>query len=113
MQNFNQFPNYNHYTQTNTYAIVNGFEGAKNYPIGINQSILLMDSSNPIVYKKSTNVLGQYSIECFKLVQINPQEFVTNNDTVSPPKDYVSKTEFEELVKKLDALTKKVGEENA
>ena len=108
MQNFNQYsnPSYPHYNQTNTYAIVNGFEGAKNYPVGINQSILLMDSNSPIVYKKSTNVLGQYSIECFKLVQFDPRE------PISPPKEYVLKSDFDALVKKIDEISKKVGEEN-
>ena len=90
MPNYNQpympygMPNYNPYNQpaygqpqvqqnNNYYSIVNGLDGAKSFQVMPNQTMLLMDSDKPIVYKKSANGLGQATIECFKLVGITEQ----------------------------------------
>jgi len=104
MQNFNNpygnvYPNYYQQPRTNQYAFVNGFEGAKAFQVQPNQMVMLLDSDNPIVYKKTANSLGQCTIEAFNLVPI--KEEVKTND------EYVSKAEFDALVKRIDELTKK------
>ena len=104
----NYYNNYGNYQQPQQpqqnqqmyYAIVNGLEGAKNYQVNANQSILLMDSNEPIAYKKSANGLGQTTIEAYKLVPINNEE--------QPKVEYVSKSEFDELARKFEALSKRL-----
>lgn len=91
------YPNYYQQPITNQYAFVNGFEGAKAFQVQPNQMVMLLDSDNPIVYKKTANSLGQCNIEAFKLVPIK-EEKPTNNE-------YVLKQDFDELVKRIDELT--------
>lgn len=109
MQNNFNTPYYNppYYGQpkTNQYAFVNGIEGAKSYQMQPNQMVMLLDSDNPIVYKKTSNGYGQATIECFKMVQISEEELRGINNQLQP--EYVLKSDFEALVKRIDELTKK------
>ena len=89
--------------QLNQYAIVNGLEGAKSYNLVPNQSILLMDGSNPYIYLKSTNQMGQATIRCFKLVEEKVEDLEVSN---SP---YATKNDFKELNEKIDQLMSKIG----
>lgn len=105
MQNFNNYQPYgfnNPYGQqrTNDLIFVNGIEGAKSYQMQPNQMIMLLDSDNPIIYKKTSNSYGQSTIECFKMVQISENELKGTNQ------EYVLKSDFETLVKRIDDLTK-------
>ena len=89
MQSFNNFnpyvnygyqqPSYNQYQQPtytnqlqqqmNLYAFVDGIEGAKAYQVKANSTMLLMDSQQPICYKKTVNHLGQtIDFQIFDLV---------------------------------------------
>ena len=96
MQNFN----YN----LHQYDFVNGLEGAKAYKMLPNQMVMLLDSDNPIIYKKTSDNFGKAVIECFKMVSISEQEL---KDIVSPPQpEYVIKSDFDALLKRIDALTK-------
>ncbi len=95
-------PNYNPYSnyqapQQNTYAIVNGIEGAKQYPLSSNQTMLLMDSNEPIAYKKTVNGLGQATIEAYKLVPIVQEE-------PKQPQEYALKCDLEALKEKIDKI---------
>ena len=102
----NIYPNLNHY------AFVNGIEGAKSFQVSPNQTMLLMDSDSPIVFKKTTNNIGQSTIEYFKLVQIKEseaREIITPQ--VNNGGEYVLKSDFDELNKKLDDLLSKIGSE--
>ena len=89
--------------QLNQYAIVNGLDGAKSYNLMPNQSILLMDSSNPYVYMKTTNQMGQANIRCFKLVEEKLEEIEVSN---SP---YATKNDLSALNEKLDTLISQLG----
>ena len=117
MPNYNPYqygyqPNYQNFQQqTNYYAIVNGLDGAKNYPVSINQSILLMDSNNPIVYKKTANGLGQTTIEPFKLVPISEQEARGQVEEPQPQVEFALKSDLVALQKKIDALAKQLKKE--
>jgi len=92
----NTYPNF--YQQPKSQLIfVNGYEGAKAYQMMPNQMLMLLDSDNPIVYKKTTNNQGQASIEAFKLVPI---------EDVKETSEYVLRSDFEALVKRIDELTK-------
>ena len=105
----NYAPNYQQPQQMNYYAIVNGLDGARNYPLSINQTILLMDSNQPVAYKKSSNGLGQTSIECYKLVQITEQEALGQKEETNDTKiEYATKEEINALNKRFDSLVDKI-----
>ena len=88
--------------QTNTYAFVNGLEGAKNFPVMVNQSILLMDSEQQACYLKTSNALGQAKLRCFKLVEVKEEELVKKTEN----------KEVEELRKEVEELKKKLGDKH-
>lgn len=102
--NFNPYGNYqpnNYYQQPRTNGnliFVNGMEGAKSYQIQPNQMVMLLDSDNPIIYKKTANAYGQATIEPFELVPIQEHK---------QEEKYVLRTDFEALVKRIDEMTKK------
>ena len=89
--------------QLNQYAVVNGLEGAKSYNLMPNQSMLLMDGSNPYIYMKTTNQLGQATIRCFKLVEEKIEDIEVSN---SP---YATKNDLNILNSKIDELLKQLG----
>lgn len=82
--------------QSNMYYYVNGFEGARQFQLMPNQTVLLMDNDNPLLYVKSTNQMGQSSIKTFKLEEVNSN--VNNNN------DYLSK--IDERLKVIEAKFK-------
>lgn len=113
----NNQPNYgNNFTQPqpqqqlNTYAFVNGLEGAKAYQVQPNQTMLLMDSDNPIAYMKTANAMGQSTLRYFKLIEINETELKTPQQKTSEidPSLFASKKELQELAKKIDDLKSKL-----
>lgn len=99
-----QYNNYNPYKQVNnnTYAYVNGMEGAKGYQVYPNQTILLMDSDNPIFYLKVANQLGQSTIRTFKFEEVT--ESIHNTGM-----EYVTKEDFNTLLERIKVLEKGVN----
>lgn len=93
----------------NTYAFVNGVEGAKSYYVQPNQTVMLMDSDDPIAYMKSANAMGQATIKYFRLVETSEQE-LRGQPKQAP--SYVLKADFDALAKRVDELLKK-GSDNA
>ena len=91
------------YGQQNTYAFVNGIEGAKSYIMQPNQTVLLMDSDSPMCYMKQSNNVGQASIRSFKLVEVTEP---SKDESVST--EYVLKSDFDILSKKIDELSNKL-----
>jgi len=106
MSNYNYQNFQNPYTtpQLNQYSYVNGVEGAKAFIVQPNQTMLLMDSNQPVCYMKQSNGIGQATIRYFKLVEIS------ESDLVEPTNEkYVLKSDFDKLMSKIDALTNKTG----
>ena len=89
--------------QLNQYAIVNGLEGAKAYNMPANSSIMLMDVSNPYVYMKTTNQMGQATLRCFKLLE----EKLEDIEVATSP--YATKNDLNALSSKIDELLKQLG----
>ena len=109
-----QYGNYQPYQQSqqqsNTYAFVNGIEGAKSYPMAPSQTVMLMDSDNPIAYMKQSNAMGQATIKYFRLVETNENEI--RGVQAKPANEYVLKSDFEALSKKVESLlAPKAGEQ--
>lgn len=98
-------PNNYQQPQMNHYAFVNGIEGAKSFQLQPNQTIMLMDSDDPICYMKQANNIGQATLRYFKLVEVSEQELRNANQVQSNP-DYVLKSDFDVLVKRIDELSK-------
>jgi len=88
----------------NTYAFVNGLDGARAYNVPINQSILLMDNAQPVCYLKQANALGQTSLKCFKLVEVKEDDL---SKPAQPKVDYATKDDLNAIIKRIEALEPK------
>ena len=99
-----QYPQQPQPSQDNVYAFVNGVEGAKSYQLRPNQSVMLMDSEQPICYMKQSNAMGQATLRYFKLTEIQESDA---RGVVQPTHDYVSKSDFDALAKRVDSLFEK------
>ena len=94
--------------QLNQYAFVNGIEGAKSYQLQPNQSIMLMDSDNLVCYMKQTNSIGQATLRYFKLTEVSENDLKAPAQPQLDANNYVLKSDFNELSKRLDNLYKKL-----
>jgi len=101
-QSFPQAP------KTYVYAFVKGVEGAKQYPVGAGQSVLLMDADSPIAYRKDANAMGQATIKCFRLQEISEQDAIKISTPETPA--YATKEDFDSLNAKVSELLKKMGD---
>ena len=114
---YDQFGNFTPYPQPgygprptqpqNTYAFVNGLEGAKSYMVPANQTVLLMDSEQPVCYMKTANALGQGSLRYFKLTEVSEADVRSPITPVPPKGGYVTKEDFEALIKRVEKLEPK------
>lgn len=83
---------------------VQGLEGAKAYPVGAGNNVLLMDSESSVFYIKSTDQSGMpMPLRVFDYTERN------THTTQIPDNDYVTREEFE---KKLSEITKKRGKKD-
>lgn len=104
----------------NTIVWVQGELGARNYPVALNTSVLLMDTESSRFYIKSVDLMGVPTVRTYtyrglyeaepdvvseKEVEALPAptkvESKPQNETKS---DYISRKEFEELKKTVDDL---------
>ena len=93
--------------QLNQYAFVNGIEGAKSFQVPPNQTMLLMDSDNPICYMKQANAMGQSTLRYFKLIESSEEEIKGIKEN-KPLENYALKSDIDILNKRLDELSKKL-----
>ena len=93
----------------NQFAFVNGIEGAKSFPMQPNQTVLLMDSEHPIAYKKTSNGMGQATLEYFLLKSVSEADLRASMGSPAPSTEYVTRREFDELQRKLEELTRPVS----
>ena len=91
---------------------VNNIEGAKSFQMMPNQTAMLMDSENPVVYMKQTNAMGQASLKYFKLIETSEQEIRGQNQqpvsNQQPNVEYALKSDFEGLSKRIDEISKRI-----
>ena len=97
-------------TQQNIYAFVNGVEGAKSYQVPANQTVLLMDSEQPVCYMKTANALGQGTLRYFKLTEVSENDVRGLSNPTQPNIDYVTKTDLEAVIKRIEKLETPKGE---
>lgn len=115
--NTSQQPNYNNLgnimgnqnqqSQATQCFWVNSIEGAKAFQIMPNQTVMLMDSENPILYMKQSNGMGQASLKYYKLTEVSESEIKgqsQNQQFNQQNNEFVLKSEFESLIKRFDDL---------
>ena len=100
-------PNYYQQPKLNQYDWVNGISGAKAYQVMPNQTMLLMDSDNPIVFMKTADSYGKGTLRYFKLIEVK-EEDLRQQPKSDPNSNYVLKSDFEALNQKYDDLSKKI-----
>lgn len=90
-------PQSNQQTQTNNLIWVQGEASAKSYPVSAGQSVLLMDSENPVMYIKSTDQSGMpLPLRVFDYKERTQSHTDAQPKTVAEPKvDYISRNEFD------------------
>lgn len=93
---------------SNSIIWVQGIEGAKAYPVGAGNSVLLMDSDNQYMYIKSADNTGMPTLKIYEY-----QELESNKNSAAPSVDmgnYVTKEELEAALAKIKQKKKKIIE---
>lgn len=84
-----------------------GIEGAKAYPVGAGNSVLLMDSDSHNMYIKSADQAGVPSLRIFEYTEVTgKKEEAPKIDT----SNFVTREELEEALAKLKPKKKKLIE---
>lgn len=78
---------------------VTGMEGAKAYQLPPNSSMPLFDGDEDLLYVKTTDAGGYPTIRTFRF------EPVEKDEAKAVEVDYVARSEFEELVAQVEALS--------
>lgn len=73
---------------------VNGLESAKSYSLRPNESVILMDSNNPIFYHKQADASGFYTIKAYRFEEVQEEK---------PEDKYLTKKEFNEWLSQINA----------
>jgi len=105
-----QVPASQPHMQTNNLIWCQGENAAKSYPVSAGQSVLLMDSENPVMYIKSTDQSGMpLPLRIFDYTE-RTQERAERVQTVAEPKmDYISRNEFDAFRDEIKAEIKQVN----
>lgn len=86
---------------------VQGLEGAKGFPIAPNSTVVLWDSESPTIYVKTSDGTGIPTMRTLDFVERtgNKEHKCNCGD------NFVSKSQFEELTAKVNALAEKIESE--
>lgn len=117
IQNLQQEPK-----MENSFIWVQGKEAAKAYPVAPGRNLLLMDSENPFVYMKSTDISGKpQKMKVYRLVEedeepeqdttesfceepTNKDEYVKKDDLIS----FATKEDYATLLSAIESLQEKI-----
>lgn len=92
----------------NSITWVQGIEGAKAYPVGAGNSVLLMDSDKQYMYIKSADSTGMPNLKIYEYTEVTeekpaPEPSIDLNE-------YVTKKELEAAIAKVKPKKKKIIE---
>lgn len=91
------------YEQDTMVSWVQGKSGAEAYPLAPGKRAMLMDSNEPILYVKATDVSGRYlPLQSYRLV---PIEDVSNTPAI--PQETIDYDRIREII--ADEVNKKIG----
>ena len=79
---------------------VAGIEGAKNQIVQPGQTAWMMDNNSPVFYVKSVDGMGSATFKAFRFEEISPDCMAPQ-----PQRAYVTRAEFEDLLRKLGEPT--------
>ena len=96
---------------SNGFVWVNDINEAANYLVAPNSAVQLWDKNSPCVYLKTADAAGKPTMQIFDLVERKQQP--TAQTQTATTADYVTRAEFAELCKVVDALTAKKAESEA
>lgn len=82
---------------------VAGIEGAKNQIVQPGQTAWMMDNNSPVFYVKSVDGMGSATFKAFRFEEISPDCMAPQPQQAQP--DYVTRAEFEDLLRKLGEPT--------
>lgn len=88
---------------------VSGQEGANAYPVAIGLTVMLLDYENKIFWLKSNDGLSTKLTRHVFTIE-DPKEPNTSPSEKPMSEEFVSKTEFNELSKKVNSLLENLGE---
>lgn len=80
---------------------VNGLVGAKSHILNPNEKIYLLDSDNPILYVKSADFEGKYTLEAFELNKVELENIGVAKEQ-APTIQPLTKQDLNEFVSKSD-----------
>ena len=84
---------------------VAGIEGARNQIVQPGHTAWMMDNNSPIFYVKSVDGMGSATFKAFQFIEIQPEATRTaENQNSSANTDYVTRKEFDALLKRLGEL---------
>ena len=86
---------------------VRGDAGAKAFGIPASSSIILMDSSEPVFYMKSTDANGLETVKAYEFTEKEANTPELNADK------FVLKSDFDKLAEKVDEFMKSITAPNA
>ena len=92
--------------QNNTIWVV-GENGADSYLVAPGQTVLLWDSTAPVLYLKSADSMGRPSK---KILDYTVREEALNMPKLEPQRDFASKDDIENLKAEIEALRAKLGD---
>lgn len=84
---------------------VNGKDGALNYQLANSSSILLLDTTQPVIWCKVTDPIGMATVKGYFITPIED----TNPNIVDERKEYVSLSEFNDLKNRFDKLMEELN----
>ena len=96
---------------SNGFVWVNDINEAANYLVAPNSAVQLWDKNSPCVYLKTADAAGKPTMQIFDLVERKQQPAAQTQTATTA--DYVTRAEFAELRKVVDALTAKKAESEA
>lgn len=84
---------------------VAGIEGARNQIVQPGHTAWMMDNNSPIFYVKSVDGMGSATFKMFQFMEIQPETpRMAENQNNSVNDDYVTRKEFDALLKRLGEL---------
>lgn len=84
---------------------VAGIEGARNQIVQPGHTAWMMDNNSPIFYVKSVDGMGSATFKAFQFIEIKQEAHrMAENQNNSVNTDYVTRKEFDALLKRLGEL---------
>lgn len=100
---------------SNSFIWVQGKEAAKAYPVGSGKDVLLMDSDEPYLYIKSTDINGKPNkMKIYRLVEETEEPEVVektpmvNYLTTEDIKDFATQKDYNDLIDLINSIQKEI-----